>query len=518
MRTHLAAPLALALLFATVPAAAQQRPQGAGAARSEGTAAIPEPTRIVTHHTARIDGRTVEYDATVGSILLRNGQEEAIGELFYTAYTRTDIPSDDRRPVTFAYNGGPGSASVWLHLGALGPRRVATPDTAHAPPPPYALENNTHSILDVTDLVMIDPIGTGLSRPLGEGKGSDFWGIDEDAQSLSQFIARWLGENGRWNSPRYLLGESYGTTRSAALASRLQRDNIDLNGIMLVSAVLDFQTITWNEGNEMPYIMYLPSYAVTAWYHGALDGSWRDLDALMADVEAFALGDYARALLAGPRLEASERARVLDELVRFTGLSREYLDRADMRVRSGEFMKELMREHGVVVARLDARFKGFSQDPLAQTADYDPQSSAISSAYTSALNAYLREELGWQGDREYRISGQVRPWNWQQGGGFGWPGHTNVADDLADAMRRNPTLEVQLHNGLYDLATPYFAAVWTMEHLDLPEAVRDNWERVDYEAGHMMYVNEAELARMKASIASFIRRTSGASRPGVAGR
>ncbi len=504
-----AVPVLALVLGALAPTAlrAQQQQHDGGADHDS----IPQPLHVVTHHSARIGGTTVDYDATLGSILIRDDDDQPIGEIYYTAYRRTDLGDQDasHRPLTFAYNGGPGSASLWLHIGALGPKRVLTGDTAHVPPPPYQLTDNQYSILDVTDLVMIDPVGTGLSHTVGNGKGTQFWGIDEDARSLAQFITRYLSQNDRWNSPRYLLGESYGTTRSAALAKVLQNDNVDLNGVILLSSVLDFQTINFNPGNELPYIFYLPSYAATAWYHQVLPDRPAELEPFLDQVEKFAIGEYAHALLEGPDLPAAERSDVLDKLVQYTGLDRTYLERANLRVEYGAFMKELMREHNLVVGRLDSRFTGASEDWLGEDADYDPQSAAVSSAFASAFNRYLRDDLGYKGSRQYVVSGNVQPWNWQQGRVY-WPGHTDVADDLADAMRRNPTLKVQLNSGYYDLATPYFASDYTMKHMQLPPRILANVETEKYKAGHMMYLYEPALARLKQNVAAFIQRTSSA--------
>jgi carboxypeptidase C (cathepsin A) len=492
------------------PATPSQRPDSAHTPEAAPAGPGPRPDRVTTQHAATIGGQRIEYDATVGDVLLRNDSDQVVAQVYYTAYTRRGVQDLSHRPITFAYNGGPGSSSVWLHMGALGPRRVSIPDTTHAPPPPYQLVDNQYSPLDKTDLVFIDPVGTGYSMATGKGKGSDFWGVDQDARSLAQFVSRYLSENSRWNSPRYLLGESYGTTRSAALGALLQsRWNIDLNGIMLLSAVLDFQTITFDAGNDMPYILYLPSYAAVAWYHNALANRAAQLRPFLQEVERFAMTDYAQALLAGGTLAAADRARIVDRLAQYTGLSKDYLEKADLRVDAPEFEKELLREHGEVVGRLDARFTGATGDPLAQRAPYDPQSSDISSAYTSALNQYMHEELNFGRDKMYTISGNVNPWDWRHGAQRGWPGHTNVAVDLAEAIQENPRLHVQLNSGLFDLATPYYAAEWTMDHLGLSPEQRKQIEEVEYDAGHMVYVHEASLARFKQSIASFIDHTTG---------
>jgi len=473
----------------------------------------PTPAHYPSHHSIRVGDETVEYDAIVGSIILRDGDEKATAELFYTAYFRTGTADQSPRPIMFSYNGGPGSASFWLHMGIMGPRRVVTPVVGHQAPPPHTLEDNQYTLLDKTDIVMIDPVGTGFSRPVGDTPGSDFWGIDEDAASLTQFIRRFLSQYQRWNSPRYLLGESYGTTRSAVLARHLQRANMDLNGIVLVSSVLDFHTIQFAPGDDLPYVVNLPAYAVVSAYLEALPGPAPvDHDAFMKEVEEWALTDYATALLRGNTLDDGVRSRVIDQMHEYTGLSRDFIDRADLRVSAPEFEKELLRSQGLVVGRLDGRFTGPSGDLLDPTPDHDPQSTAISSAYTSAFNTYLREELGYDGLREYTPSGATRDWNWQRAQGEGFirgAGTPNVGPDLAAAIRFNPNLEVLLVNGIYDLATPYFAAVWTMDHLGLPDHLRDNIQRADFRAGHMMYVEQALLPQWKETLDAFIERTSG---------
>lgn len=470
----------------------------------------PVPARWESGGSVVVGGATVTYESTVGSVILRNDDDEPTGEMYYTAYMRQGVSDTSTRPIIFSYNGGPGSASMWLHMGVMGPRRVRTPELDNAGPAPYPVVNNEYTLLDRADIVMIDPIGTGFSRTLGDHKGTEFWGVDEDAASITQFIRRFLSQTGRWNSPKYLLGESYGTMRSAVLAGTLQRANIDLNGIVLVSTVLDLSTLMFPPGNDIPYIVNLPSYALAARYLGAISDPGDDQQAFMAEVESFALGEYASALLKGSTLGSEERSRVLDRMAGYTGLSREYLDRADLRVTAPEFEQELLRSQGRVVGRLDARFTGPIGDPLGQQPFQDPQSSAISSAYTAAMNTYLRDELGYDGDREYTPGGNVQPWNWEHGRGlgFGQTGITYVGTDLANAIKRNPKLEVLLVSGLYDLATPYFAAVWTMDQLGLPPELRDNIQRADFEAGHMMYVHEPSLPQWRDVLTAFLDRTS----------
>ena len=500
--------VALTLLFL-----AQGIPFSLAAQEAHPPTLDPIPARYESHHSIQVGDETVAYDAVVGSIVLRDGEETATAELFYTAYFRTGVEGDSPRPIVFSYNGGPGSASFWLHMGIMGPRRVVTPVVGHQAPPPYTLEDNQYTLLDIADIVMIDPVGTGFSHPVGDTPGSDFWGIDEDAASLAQFIRRFLSQYQRWNSPRYLLGESYGTTRSAVLARHLQRANIDLNGIVLVSAVLEFRTIQFAPGDDLAYVVNLPSYAVVSAYLDALPGPTpSDHDAFMKEVEEWTVTEYATALMRGNTLDPATRSRVIDKMSEYTGLSRDFIDRADLRVSAPEFEKELLRSQGLVVGRLDARFTGPSGDLLQPTPDFDPQSTAISSAYTSAFNTYLREELGYDGTREYTPSGATRDWNWQRAGGEGFfrgAGTPNVGPDLADAIRFNPNLEVLLVNGIYDLATPYFAAVWAMDHLGLPDHLRDNIQRADFAAGHMMYVEQSLLPQWKETLDAFIERTSG---------
>ena len=499
--------LALTALLAVSLPLASQEPKPATVASEE-----PKPANWATRHSIQVAGQTVEYEATVGSVILRNDQERPTGELYYTAYLRTNAPNRAARPVIFSYNGGPGSASFWLHMGIMGPRRVRTPLVGQQAPPPYEIVDNAFTLLDVADIVMIDPIGTGFSRTLGEARGADFWGLDEDASSLTQFIRRFLSRYDRWNSPRYLLGESYGTTRSAVLAGHLQRANIDMNGIVLVSSVLQFNTIQFAPGDDIPFIVNFPSYAVVAEYLGTLPGGERaDLQAFMKEVEAWSLTEYATALLAGGSLDPARRSQIIQKMHEYTGLHPDFLDKANLRVTAPQFEAELLRDKGRIVGRLDARFTGPSGDVLASGPSHDPQSTAISSAYTSAFNQYLRAELGYDGEREYVPSGGTPGWKWQRSGGaavgFGG-GSPNVAPDLARALTRNPNLEVLLINGIYDLATPYFAASWTMDNMGLPPDLRDNIARADFAAGHMMYVDETLLPQWRETLATFIARTS----------
>jgi len=485
----------------------QKREAGAGSEPETGYRLPPDTT---THHSVAIDGREIPYSATAGTVTLRDEEGTPTAEVFYIAYARDGVESPEKRPVTFAYNGGPGSASVWLHMGALGPRRVATSDTSHASPPPYRLEENGSSLLDVTDLVFIDPVGTGYSHTLKDTDGGQFWGVDEDARSVGEFIRRYVDRNDRWNSPRYLLGESYGTTRSAVMLNHLQSEwNMDFNGVALVSAVLNFQTVVPVEGNDLPDPLYLPTYAATAWYHDALPDRPDDLRPFLEEVREFADTEYTTALRAGASLDSDRRARVVDRLHRYTGLDEAYLRRADLRVDQSEFENQLERDEGLVLGRLDTRFTGPVADRLAQRAEYDPQSTAIRSAYATAFRSYVQEELGYRTRHPYELSGDVRPWDWSHGRGFGEMGYPNAAPDLAQAMRQNPDLEVLVLNGYYDLATPFHAAEYTVSHLNIPKELRSNLEMTYYRAGHMMYLHQPSLERMKEDVAGMIRETSG---------
>ena len=474
----------------------------------------PREKLSVTEHSIRIGGQTIAYRATVATILIRNDSDEAIGSLEYTAYTRTDAGDPSRRPIAFIYNGGPGSASMWLHMGAYGPRRIVTTDAGYTPPAPYQIVDNENSLIDVTDMVFIDPIGTGFSTPVGKGKGRDFWGVDEDSRSLTQFIYTYVSRNHRWNSPKFLIGESYGTTRSAVLVNRLQSaENMNFNGVVLMSSVLDFETLEFAPGHDISYALYLPTYAATAAYHHVIPQP-ANLAAWLDTARTWAMGPYLSALNKGAALPAAERAAVLQRLAAYTGLSQDYLNRADLRVTLGEFNQELSRSQGFVTGRLDSRFQGPEFDLLAQRSEYDPQSLAVSSAFTTAINSYLRDELRFPaGDQRYVSGGVARPWNWNrepggQGAPTGFPGAPYVGGDLANALVRNPNLRVEVENGLYDSATPFFATEYTMDHLGVNAELRSHVTMKYYDAGHMMYLLPAAMAQLKANVASFIQANS----------
>jgi carboxypeptidase C (cathepsin A) len=468
----------------------------------------PKEESSVTEHTIKIAGQTVSYKATASTTLIKDDKSEPTASIFSIAYTRSDPKDMSQRPVSFVYNGGPGSSSIWLHMGAFGPRRVVTTDAGPTPPPPFKMVDNADSLLDKTDLVFIDPVGTGFSRAVGKAKDKDFWGIDEDVKSLAQFISTYVSRNGRWNSPKFLIGESYGTFRSAALGNYLQQHNgMYLNGIVLISSVLDLGTISFHAGDDSSYIFYLPSYAATAAYHKMLKDQPADLNAFLTEARQFASTEYAGALMKGANLSTAEKADIAKKLSRFTGLSDDYLVKADLRVNLSQFMAELQRSRGLSTGRLDARFSGPQTDLLAEYADYDPQSFAVEGAFVAAFNSYVREDLKFGKDLTYNtLSYEANgAWNWKRkAGGSGFPGSPNVEPDLVEALVTNPHLHVEVENGLYDLATPFLATEYTMTHLGLPENLQKNIQLQYYDAGHMMYLREADLAKLKANIAAFL--------------
>lgn len=502
----------LAAALVAAPAAAQRPDRGDRPQRVESdsgkanTSSTPQEDSSATEHSITIAGKPVPYRALAATMLLKNDSGQAIGSMYFTAYTRTDTRDVSHRPITFIYNGGPGSSTVWLQMGAFGPRKVVTSDASPTPPAPYTLVDNANSLLDVSDLVFIDPIGTGFSKVIGKGTGKDFWGVDEDAASIEQFISSYVSRYGRWNSPKYLLGESYGTTRSAVLVNRLQeRDGMDFNGVVLISSVLDFETLNFATGHDISYELYLPSYAATAVYHKVIPAP-ADLPAFLKQVRDYAEGPYAAALDEGLSISDAEKAAVAKQLAAYTGLSEDYLLKANLRVSLGQFMEELQRSKGVIVGRLDSRFTGPTFDLLSEEAEYDPQSNAITGAYTAVWNGYVRDELKYGKDKTYATMGNVRGWNWNRGRG-GWTSATYVGGDLARALVSNPNLKVQVENGYYDLATPFFATEYTMDHLPMQPAARSRIELKYYDAGHMMYVYEPALTKLKGNIAAFIQST-----------
>jgi carboxypeptidase C (cathepsin A) len=479
----------------------------------------PEDQLVQTRHTAVINGRELRYTATAGTIVLREEAEKGgdggptadgarpRAAIFFVAYTLDDVDDPAARPLTFSFNGGPGSSSVWLHLGLLGPRRVLMDDEGHPPPPPYRLVANEQSLLDVTDLVFIDPVNTGYSRVMAGEAAKQFHGFKRDIESVGDFIRLFTSRYGRWLSPKYLIGESYGTTRAGGLAGYLQeRHGLFLNGLMLVSAVLNFQTLEFDPGNDLPYLLFLPTYTATAFFHGRLAPELQaDLRATLAEAEAFALGDYALALLQGDALSGERRAATVARLARLTGLSEAYVARSNLRIRDDRFVKELLREQGRTVGRLDSRFTGVDRDAAGERSEFDPSYAAIQGPYTAALNDYVRRELRFESDLPYEIlSGRVYPWSY----GEHENRYVDVAETLREAIAMNPHLRVHVASGRYDLATPYFATDYTLSHLGLDAAQRGNVGVSYYPAGHMMYIQRASLAQLRAELARFVEQAA----------
>jgi carboxypeptidase C (cathepsin A) len=510
--------MAAALMMVHAAVAAAQAPEAESAKAPEAKPAAeasppPQGESSVTDHSIRMGPETIPYKATASTILLKDDEGKPNASLFSIAYTRSDVKDLGRRPLAFLYNGGQGSSSVWIHMGAFGPPRVDSASAEPTPPPPYRMADKADSLIDVADLVFIDPVGTGFSKAVGKAKDKDFWGIDQDVKSLAQLITAYVSRNNRWNSPKFLIGESYGTFRNAALVNYLQsHNNMDFNGVVMMSTVLDLGTISFNPGDDLPYILYLPSYAATAYYHKVLKDPPADLTAFLDEARHFAAATYADALMNGGALSATERADVAKQVANFTGLSEDYVEKADLRVNLPQFMAELQRSRGLVTGRLDACFSGPTLDPLTEYGQYDPQETAISGPFTAAFDTYVREDLKFGKDQSYEIESEQagNGWDWKRRGGheYGFPGAPNLEDDLTQALVSNAHLQVQVENGLYDLATPFFGTEHTVSHLRLPENLRSHIHLEYYDAGHRMYLREPDLGKLKSNVASFIQSNS----------
>jgi carboxypeptidase C (cathepsin A) len=471
----------------------------------------PEDKISVTQHTAVVDGRELSYTVTCGTIVLKEEAEKegkAEGEkakatVFFIAYTLDGVEDVGERPLTFSFNGGPGSSSVWLHLGLLGPRRVETMDGGQPLPPPYRMVNNEFSLLDKSDLVFIDPVSTGFSRAVPGEKPTEFHGFKKDIESVGDFIRLYVSRYGRWSSPKFLIGESYGTTRAAGLSGYLQeRHGLYLNGIMLVSVVLNFQTIRYPVGNDLPYILYLPTLAATAWYHHQLSPDLQaNLQKTVNEVREFALTEYTLALMQGAALPEATRRKIEEKLARYTGLSLAYVQRCNLRLHYMRFCKELLRHEGKTVGRLDSRFTGYDRDSAGEFFEYDPSMAAIMGPYTAVFNGYVRRDLKFESDLPYEIlTGRVWPWNFDPHQNE----FVNVAETLRKAITGNPFLRVFVANGYFDLATPFLATEYTFHHIDLPTELLGNFTMAYYEAGHMMYVHYPSLAQLKQDLAGWL--------------
>jgi carboxypeptidase C (cathepsin A) len=503
------------------------------------TKPIFRPTEVKSTGSTTVGGRRIAYEAVAGTLVVHSkdwDDTEALEEaanpgtksddedkdkpkgeasMFYTAYFRNGVPAT-RRPITFLFNGGPGSSTVWLHMGAFGPVRVVTADQRHTPAAPYSVVNNDQSLLDASDLVFIDAPGTGFSRIAGKDKEKAFYGVDQDIDAFTQFISQFLSRYGRWNSPKYVFGESYGTMRGAGLALALQKKDIDLNGLILLSDILNWDLLPddpqINPGIDLPYIVSLPTYAASAWYHNRVANRPADLRVFLAEVEAFATSDYAQALIKGNNLSAEERQRVAARLSAYTGIPVAYLLKSNLRIEYGAFQKELLADQETTVGTLDTRFLGATLDPLSKVASYDPQSAAISAAYVAAFNSYVRGTLRYGEGTEFKSGIDIYgDWDYKhQPPGADKPliALPNVLPDLAVAMKQNPDLKVMVNGGYYDVSTPYFAGKFEMRHLPVPQTLLRNVEYHYYESGHMVYAHEPSLVAIHDNVADFIRRTS----------
>jgi carboxypeptidase C (cathepsin A) len=494
------------------PAAGQENSKASadkGAEKKKEEPVKPAPKPSTTHHRITVDGKAIAYTATAATIDLKNDKEEPIGRMFFVAYT-ADGADAKTRPVTFCFNGGPGSSSMWLHMGSFGPMRVNVADAASTPPPPYDIVENPETLLDVTDLVFIDAIGTGFSRIIGKGEGKNFYGTDADIDSFAQFVERWVGENGRWNSPKFFLGESYGTTRAAGLLAELDRRGVGFNGAVMVSSYLnaydDFNSPPF--ASDLPYELYLPTMAATAWYHDRLDPKPPDLSKFLDEVRSFALGEYAHALAQGSRLADAEAGAVAEKLHRYTGLPETFIRNANLRIDPFRFEKELLRGKRRTVGRLDARFLGIDHDAAGERPEYDAAEAAFADAFTAAFNGYVRQDLKYEPDDLYKPTNYRevnKDWDDRHRVGYGrWP-MPDVAEDLREAMSRNPHLKIFFANGEFDFATPFFETEYTVSHMGLDPSLEKNIDWGYYPSGHMIYVHPPARKKLKSDLSRFYR-------------
>jgi carboxypeptidase C (cathepsin A) len=531
--------LAASLLSLPIVLRAQEDAAAAKpAVAAEKAAEKAPPAEVTTQGAVDVGGQHIAYTAIAGTLTVgatdvqdaqlgvdgkpQPGSQLALAEpkepkdaspfarIFYVAYLKKDAKAEDR-PITFFYNGGPGSSTVWLHMGSLGPKHVVTDGDQHQPAAPYKLVDNAYSLLDTSDLVFIDMPGTGFGRLIGKDADKAFWGVDEDANAFARFIARFITKYNRWNSPKYIFGESYGTTRSAVLSNILQNHkDIDLNGIILLSQIFNFTSDidgpSGNPGVDLPYVLALPTYAATAWYHKKLPQQPAALEPFLKDVEDFAMGPYSHALALGTDLTAAEKQSVAEKLHEVTGLPLAYLLKANLRVNGGEFEKTLQDDENLTTGRLDTRFSGPNLNPLSEEAEYDPQSSAISSAYVALFNDYVRRDLKYGEGQTYLSSAQFGGAHWDYVH-HGNPISLNVSTDLAEAMKTNPRLRIMVNGGYYDLATPFFAAEYEEKHLPIPQSLAKNIEYDWYESGHMVYVRDESLKQLHDRVAAFIKST-----------
>lgn len=469
---------------------------------AEAAKPIEEKPPVVTSHSLNLGNTTLDYTVTTGLMPLKDDKGETQAHIFYMAYVVPQTEHAAPRPLTFVFNGGPGSSSVWLHLGAVGPKRVKMEDEGWMPPPPYQLVDNPHTWLDLTDLVFIDPVGTGYSRPVKPDDGKNYWSVQGDLESVGEFIRLYLTRNSRWTSPLYVAGESYGTTRAAGLSGYLVDKGIAFNGLLLISTVANFQTLEFERGNDLPYVLFLPTYAATAWYHQKLPADLlaRPLEDVLREVEAWAANEYTVALMQGNQLQGKKRTAVVKQLARYTGLEARHIEQSNLRIQIFRFCKELLRDQNRTVGRLDSRFKGMDALAVTEFPEFDPSMQAILPPYTAMLNQYVRTALRYETDVPYEIlSFNVnRGWEWERGK------FPDTSEALRSALAKNPYMRVFLGMGYYDLATPHFATQYTLSHLEIDPSVQPNLVWAGYPAGHMFYLDVPSLEKLKADVRGFM--------------
>jgi carboxypeptidase C (cathepsin A) len=500
--------LTLASVAALVAQAPPPGPPPAGKPEATTPAPPPVETTSRTKHEITVGGRKIPYTVTAGTLVLKKEDGKPWASMFYVAYTRDDTQDVSKRPLTFSFNGGPGSSSVWLHLGALGPKRVEMGPNGEQPKPPYRLIDNPDTALDFTDIVFIDPVTTGFSREAPGENAAQFHSFDGDLKSVAEFIRLYSVRAERWASPKFLAGESYGTTRASALSQYLIRNHgIYLNGITLISSVLNFGTISFGPGNDLPYTLYLPTYTATAWYHKKLPSDLMgSLEKAVGESRRFAGGEYTSALMKGDKLTAAERAEIGKQMARLTGLSSVFVEESNLRVTPGRFRKEILRSERRTLGRYDSRLEGMDTDAAGSQPDYDPSYASVQGVYTAMFNDYVRTQLKYETDLSYEVlTDKVNPWSYKEFENR----YVNVADMLRDAMTQNPELKVTIANGYYDLATPFFATEYTVSHLGLDPALAGHVSLTYCEAGHMLYTKQSCLDNLRTTMADFYQKSTG---------
>ena len=472
--------------------------------------ALPQGEIFKSKHSVTISGNKINLDAEAGTVQLRDENDKPIALMGFTHYKK--VGSKENRPVVFAFNGGPLQSSFWLHIGVLGPKRVELNDPTYTKPAPYNIVNNEYSILDKADLVLIDPVGTGFSKPIGESKWEDFWGVDQDIRSVGLFIEQFLAREGKFNAPKYLLGESYGTLRSAGVAKYLQDKGILVNGVIMIGAVLEMHHLLFGPGDDHSYLIHFPTYAATAWYHNKIKDKGESLESFLKDVRDFTENEYSIALLKGDRLTESEKANIAQKLADYSGLSKDYWLKANLRVVNSDFFQELLRNEGLTVGRLDSRYTGINENLLSQSALTDTAGDAFLSPIATAFKDYLYNELNARKDLTYTpmVTSPTFKWDWRHRGNVVWNAQLAISTlpDMTSAMKRNPNLKFLILNGYYDVATVFYGVEHSINHMGLDAELKKNISMKYYEAGHMLYAHKPSIQQMKKDIDGFIDQTS----------